>query len=62
MNKVKLFLINLLYGEEGASALEYALLAAMVAVVIAAFVPGISAAIKTIFNTILTAMGGTAVT
>lgn len=56
MENFKAFATNLFRREEGASALEYALLAAMVAVVIAAFVPTISAAITTIFTTIKDAL------
>ncbi|MGZ5000305.1 MAG: Flp family type IVb pilin [Methylomonas sp.] len=56
MQNLKAFIINLFRREEGASALEYALLAAMVAVVIAGFVPTISAKITTIFQTISTAL------
>ncbi|MDD5247404.1 MAG: Flp family type IVb pilin [Rhodocyclaceae bacterium] len=42
--------------EEGAAGIEYAIIAAMVAVVLAAFVPGISAAIRTMFTTIQAAL------
>ena len=49
---------RLIRDEGGASALEYALLAAMVAVIIATFVPTISAEISTIFGKILTALQG----
>jgi pilus assembly protein Flp/PilA len=42
--------------EEGASGLEYAVLAAMVVVVLTGFVPGISDAISSIFNTVQTAL------
>lgn len=61
MQNFKAFIINLFHREEGASALEYALLAAMVAVAIAAFVPEISSRITGIFTTIqgaLPANGG----
>ncbi|MFJ4143490.1 Flp family type IVb pilin [Pseudomonas sp. NPDC089734] len=50
-----------LKNKEGASAIEYVLLAAMVAVAIVAFVPTISAQVKIIFNQVLVALGGTAV-
>jgi len=53
---MKAFITKLIHREDGASALEYALLAAMVAVVIAAFVPTISVQIKAIFQTILDAL------
>ncbi|PXF30756.1 hypothetical protein WH50_13670 [Pokkaliibacter plantistimulans] len=56
-----LFFTRLLYEEKGASGIEYALIAAMVAAVVALFVPGVSDSVKTIFNTIITALGGTAV-
>lgn len=42
--------------EEGASAIEYALIAAMVAIALVAFVPDINAAVTSIFNQILTAL------
>lgn len=42
--------------EEGASALEYAIVAAMVAVVLIAFIPGISTAVQSIFGDIETAL------
>lgn len=61
MSRFNRFIIKLLHREEGASALEYALLAAMVAVAIAAFVPTINAQVKAIFqlilNTLTTATG-----
>lgn len=47
--------------EEGASAIEYALLAAMVAVIVALFVTPVSTVIKSTFNSILTGLGGTAI-
>ncbi len=56
ITRFKQFLVNLIRREEGASALEYALLAAMVAVVIASFVPGISTQINTIFTKIQTTL------
>ena len=42
--------------DEGASAIEYALIAAMVAIVIASFVPDIRAAITNIFGEISVAL------
>lgn len=60
MWNIKASIINLIKREEGASALEYALLAAMVAVVLSLFVTPVGNAVKSIFNTILTALGGTA--
>ncbi len=56
MSKFASFIRDLVRREEGASALEYALLAAMVAVVIAGFVPTISAKITLVFQTILDAL------
>lgn len=53
---MKAFIIKLIHREDGASALEYALLAAMVAVVIATFVTPIGDAIKVIFTNIKTAL------
>jgi pilus assembly protein Flp/PilA len=47
--------------EEGASAIEYALIAAMVAVVLVLFVTPVGNQVKSIFNQILVALGGTAV-
>lgn len=58
MENFKAFITKLFRREEGASALEYALLAAMVAVVIALFVTPVGTAITTIFDTVLTALGG----
>ncbi|QLL14161.1 Flp family type IVb pilin [Pseudomonas chlororaphis] len=51
-------LLRLLKNNEGASGIEYALIAGMVAVAIATFVPTISTAITGTFNTLLTALGG----
>ena len=47
---------------DGASGIEYAIIAGMVAVALAAFVPSISGAIKAMFNTITKGIGGVAVT
>lgn len=44
--------------EEAASAIEYALIAAMVAVVVITFVSPIGTQIKDTFNTILDGLGG----
>ncbi|WP_122314156.1 Flp family type IVb pilin [Pseudomonas cichorii] len=54
-------ILAFLKNREAASAIEYVLLAAMVAVAIVAFVPAISAQVKVIFNQVLVALGGTAV-
>ncbi|RMO07723.1 hypothetical protein ALQ47_03900 [Pseudomonas cichorii] len=70
--RIEMFLTNLyirvyahiqafLKNREAASAIEYVLLAAMVAVAIVAFVPAISAQVRVIFNQVLVALGGTAV-
>jgi pilus assembly protein Flp/PilA len=48
--------MSFLNDEEGASGIEYALVAAMVAVVIAAFVPTIGPKIKTTFSKLSTAL------
>ena len=45
-------IIAFLKDEEGASGIEYALVAAMVAVALVAFVPGVSEAIGDIFGAI----------
>lgn len=58
---MKALITKLIHREDGASALEYALLAAMVAVVIALFVTPVGNAVKAIFNQVLVALGGTAV-
>ncbi|MCX4187517.1 Flp family type IVb pilin [Methylophaga sp. OBS4] len=49
---VKQIVMQFLRNEEGASGIEYALVAAMVAVALVAFVPGINTAIKGIFQQI----------
>ncbi|MCH4902620.1 MULTISPECIES: Flp family type IVb pilin [Pseudomonas] len=56
--KVRLFLNS----EEGASAIEYAIVVAMVAVVVVVFVTPIGAKVLNIFNSVLVSLGGTAVT
>lgn len=56
---MKQAIIRFLRDEEGASAVEYALVAAMVAVVIAAFVPQIQPLIQDIFQRICSGLGGT---
>ena len=61
MTHIKLFIGKFMRDEEGASAIEYALIIAMVAVVIALFGTGIGDQVKIIFNKILEALGGTAV-
>lgn len=46
--------------DDGASAIEYALLVAMVAVIIVTFVSPVGAQITVVFNKVLVALGGTA--
>lgn len=53
-------LIEFLQDEEGASAIEYALVAAMVAVALVTFVTPIRTAITDIFTSIQTALTGAA--
>jgi pilus assembly protein Flp/PilA len=52
MLKIKQFFKKWSRDEEGASAMEYALMAAMVAVVVAAFITPISEKVKGVFQTI----------
>lgn len=52
MQNIKTRILQFIRREDGASALEYALMAAMVAVAVATFVPGISGAINKIFGSI----------
>lgn len=56
--RVRLFLKS----DEGASAIEYAIVVAMVAVVVVVFVTPVGNKVLGIFNNVLTALGGTAVT
>ncbi|WP_409315720.1 Flp family type IVb pilin [Pseudomonas sp. KCJK9016] len=51
-----------LHSHEGASAIEYAIVVAMVAVVVVVFVTPVGAKVLAIFNNILVALGGTAQT
>ncbi|WP_207849974.1 MULTISPECIES: Flp family type IVb pilin [unclassified Pseudomonas] len=46
--------------DEGASAIEYAIVVAMVAVVVVVFVTPVSNKVLAIFNSVLTSLGGTA--
>ncbi|AXI59589.1 MULTISPECIES: Flp family type IVb pilin [Pseudomonas] len=48
--------------EEGASAIEYAIVVAMVAVVVVVFVTPMGTKVFNIFSAILTSLGGTAPT
>ncbi|QHF53700.1 MULTISPECIES: Flp family type IVb pilin [Pseudomonas] len=58
MARVRLLVKN----EEAASAIEYAIVVAMVAVVVVAFVTPLGNRVLAYFNNILTGLGGTAVT
>ncbi|EPL05000.1 Flp family type IVb pilin [Pseudomonas sp. CF161] len=51
-----------LLGTEGASAIEYAIVIAMVAVVVLVFVTPVGDRVVAIFNNLLVALQGTAVT
>lgn len=55
-NMIKTAFVNFISNEEGASAIEYALLAAMVAIALVTFVTPINTAITTIFTSIQTAL------
>jgi pilus assembly protein Flp/PilA len=46
---------------DGASAIEYAVIIAMVALVIITFITPLGAVVKSTFNTVLVALGGTAI-
>ncbi|ANH96435.1 pilin [Pseudomonas koreensis] len=46
--------------DEGASAIEYAIVVAMVAVVVVVFVTPVGNKVLAIFNSVLTSLGGTA--
>ncbi|WP_020183817.1 Flp family type IVb pilin [Methylotenera sp. 1P/1] len=51
-HSIKTVILNFLRDEEGASAIEYALIAAMVAIALVAFVQPINLAISAIFTQI----------
>ncbi|WP_166218324.1 Flp family type IVb pilin [Pseudomonas atagonensis] len=53
---------SFLASTEAASAIEYAIVVAMVAVVIVVFVTPVGARVLVMFNNLLVALGGTAVT
>ena len=55
-NNMKKWLSGFLTDEEGASAIEYALIAAMVALALIAFVDPINSAIATLFTSIQAAL------
>jgi len=52
------YLLRLLRREEAASAVEYALLVGLIAVVIIAAVTALGGQLNTMFQTIVTALGG----
>lgn len=54
--RIRIFLDS----KEAASAIEYAIVAAMVGVILVAFITPVGARLKIIFNSILTGFGGTA--
>ncbi|MBK6744221.1 MAG: Flp family type IVb pilin [Propionivibrio sp.] len=54
-------ILEFIRDEEGATAVEYGLIAALIAVVILGALTGIGTRLKAVFNSILTALGGTAV-
>lgn len=56
ISSIKAVVLKFLRDEEGASAIEYALIAAMVAIALVAFVQPINGAITTIFTDILGAL------
>ncbi|WP_232216391.1 Flp family type IVb pilin [Methylobacter marinus] len=58
-SKMKKWLSAFIRDEEGASGIEYALVAAMVAIALVAFVPTINTAITGIFQQISDALTGT---
>lgn len=62
MTNFKNFIKNLLADEEGATAIEYALIAAMVAIVLITFVTPIGTAVKAIFLKIQTSLEGATAT
>ena len=54
------FIKNFANDESGATAIEYGLIAALIAVVIISAVTALGTTIKTKFNAVVTGMGGTA--
>jgi pilus assembly protein Flp/PilA len=58
LTRVRAFLAS----SDGASAIEYAIVVAMVAVVVVVFVTPVGAKVLAIFNSILVSLGGTAQT
>jgi len=58
MNKFKNAIRKFAKDETGAGAIEYGLLAALIALVVAAFLPGVSGAINGVFGRVITCLGG----
>ncbi|WP_047541280.1 Flp family type IVb pilin [Methylotenera versatilis] len=56
MTSFKNFIKNLLVDEEGATAIEYALIVAMVSIVVVALMPGVKDALVSIFGKITVAL------
>jgi pilus assembly protein Flp/PilA len=56
VEKMKKWLSAFLKDEEGASGIEYALVAAMVAIVLVGLIPGISGSVSSIFGRIATVL------
>lgn len=59
MDKIYDWVIRFIREREGASGIEYAIVAAMVAVVLVLFMGPISGAIRSMFSGLCTALGGT---
>ena len=59
-NPMTKFVSMFMSDESGATAIEYGLIAALIAVVIISAVTALGATIKTKFNSVVTGMGGTA--
>ena len=62
MRKIQMtkFVSRFMSDESGATAIEYGLIAALIAVVIISAVTALGSTIKTKFNAVVTGMGGTA--
>lgn len=58
MNNFKNAISKFANDETGAGAIEYGLLAALIALVVAAFLPGVSGAINGVFGNVITCLGG----
>jgi pilus assembly protein Flp/PilA len=59
-NHMTKFVSRFMQDESGATAIEYGLIAALIAVVIITAVTALGSTIKTKFNEVVTGMGGTA--